>query len=129
MKSKTKDAGDTSAASGGTSKSPSKAQVAAQVVKARNLVAQVVWLVCVIAALVLAIAALLFAVKANDGNDLVKFVKDFADDIDLGVFDLSSGIKQFHGHNALIKTALLNYGVGAIVYLIIGRILERIIKP
>ena len=95
----------------------------------RTRIAQVVWLLCVVAALFLALGALCVALDFNQDNALVKFVLDGADAVDLGVFSREDGIKQFTGSNAETKNALFNWGIGAIVYLIVGRILERVIRP
>ncbi len=97
------------------------------VVRAR--LAQVVWLLCVLAALVLAVGALLVALKANRDNDLVSWVLSAADRVDLGVFSRDAGIKDFTGENAGVKNALFNWGLGAIVWLVVGRILDRLIRP
>jgi hypothetical protein len=99
----------------------------ANAVRART--AQLVWLACVLCALVCALGALLIALKANTGNDLVVFVKDAADTVDLGVFDRNDGILKFEGANAATKNALVNWGIAAVVWLVIGRILDRIIRP
>ncbi len=104
-----------------------KAKAGADLVRLR--LAQLVWLVCVLAALVLAIGALLVALKANNDNDLVKWMLDAADKLDLTVFDRANGIKDFTGKNAEVKEALLNWGLAAIVWLIAGRIVDRIIRP
>lgn len=101
----------------------------ASVNKARTTVARLVWLIFLVFALVLAGAALLITLEANPRNNLVEFVLNFADGIDLGIFNLENPIKEFDGDNAEKKTALLNYGIGAIVYLVIGRIAERLIRP
>ena len=93
------------------------------------IIAQIVWLLCVVAALLLALGALCIALDFNQDNALVKFVLDGADAVDLGVFSREDGIKQFTGSNAETKNALFNWGIGAIVYLIVGRILERVIRP
>ena len=70
-----------------------KAKAATDVVRLR--IAQLVWLVCVVAALILAAGALLIALgDANTDNDLVKFVLDVADKLDLGVFDREDGVKR-----------------------------------
>ncbi len=95
----------------------------------RTRIAQVVWLVCVVAALFLALGALCVALDFNQDNALVQFVLDGADAVDLGVFSREDGIKQFTGSNAETKNALFNWGIGAIVWLIVGRILERVIRP
>ena len=99
------------------------------VAQIRTILARVVWALFVVFALVLALAALLIALDANADNSLVEFIKGFADSVDLGVFDLDNPIKSFGGDNAETKTALFNYGIGAIAYLIVGRILERLIRP
>jgi hypothetical protein len=95
----------------------------------RTRLAQVIWLVAVICALFLAVGALLIALDANQDNALVSFVLDTADAIDLGVFSRDNGIFTFDGKDAATKSALANWGLGAVAYLIVGRILERIIRP
>jgi hypothetical protein len=95
----------------------------------RARLAQLVWLVCVLCALVLALGALLVALKANTDNALVVFVKDAANTVDLGVFDRRDGVLVFKGDNAATKNALVNWGLAAVVWLVIGRILDRIIRP
>ena len=52
-----------------------------------------------------------------------------ADFVDLGVFSREDGIKQFRGQGAEVKNALFNWGLGAIAWLVVGRILDRIVKP
>lgn len=95
----------------------------------RVRLAQVVWLVCVLAALFLAVGALCIALDANRDNALVKFILDVANAVDLGVFSRTDGIKQFTGENAATKNALFNWGLCAIAWLVIGRILDRVIRP
>jgi hypothetical protein len=97
--------------------------------RVRTRVAQVVWLLFVVCALFLAVGALLVALDANVDNPLVAFVLDGADAVDLGVFSRDNGIKQFTGANADTKNALFNWGIGAIAYLVVGRIVDRIIRP
>ncbi len=86
-------------------------------------------LVCALAALFLAVGALLVALDANQDNALVKFVLETADKLDLGVFSRSDGIKEFTGKDAATKNALVNWGLGAIAWLVVGRVLERLIRP
>jgi hypothetical protein len=95
----------------------------------RTRVAQVVWLVCVLAALVLALGALCIALDFNQDNTLVKAILDAADAVDLGVFSRTDGVKQFSGENRETLNALVNWGLAAIVWLVVGRILDRIIRP
>lgn len=91
----------------------------------RNLIASIVWLVAVLAAVVLALGALLYALDAtNPDNGVVQFfigtgkrlVGPFAN-----VFEFGKGESG--------KEHLVNWGLAAVVYLIIGKVLDRIIRP
>jgi hypothetical protein len=95
----------------------------------RARLAQLIWLVAVVCALFLAVGALLVALDANQDNALVKLVLDVADFVDLDVFSRDNGIFTFDGQDAATKSALANWGLGAIAYLVVGRILERIVRP
>ncbi len=95
----------------------------------RSRIASVVWLVAVVCALILAVGALLIALKANQDNAIVSFVLGAADRLDLGVFSRQEGIFTFDGKNAATKDALVNWGIGAIAYLVVGKILDRVIRP
>jgi len=95
----------------------------------RTLVGQVVWIVAVVCALFLAVGALCIALDANRGNELVEFVLRGADVVSVGIFSLEDGIKTFVGVNSDVKNALVNYGIGAVAYLVVGRVLERVIRP
>jgi hypothetical protein len=100
--------------------------------KLRIILSRVVWFIFVTCALVLAVSALLITVDANDKNSLVKLFYDIADGVDLGFFDLDKPIKEFTDGSEdanLRKTALFNYGIGAILYLIVGRVVEKLIHP
>jgi len=106
------------------------ARAAATTVRTR--LAQLIWLVCVLAALVLAAGALFVALKANPDNALVKLVLDTADRLDLGVFSRGAdGVFHWTGHSdaAATKNAIVNWGLAALVWLVAGKILERIIRP
>lgn len=104
-----------------------RASSAATAVRAR--LAQVIWLICVLCALALAFGALLIALNAEKDNALVSFVLDVASAVDLGVFDRNAGVFDFAGENGETKNALVNWGLGAIAWLIVGRILDRLIRP
>lgn len=106
-----------------------KAEVQMKSASWRVRLAQVVWLVFVVAALFLAVGALCVALGANRDNGLVKFVLDGANAVDLGIFSRHNGIKEFTGSNADTKNALFNWGLGAIAWLVVGRILERVVRP
>lgn len=101
------------------------------VAQVRTRVAQVVWLLFVVAAVFLAVGALCIALGFDKNNPLVAFILDGANFFDLDIFSKAKGegIKTFHGSNADVKNALFNWGIGAIVYLIVGRIVVRIIQP
>lgn len=105
------------------------AQRSLGVARARSTAARVVWVFCLVVALVLATAAFTFALDANDKNGLVRLLRDLADFFDLGVFDLQNPVKDWDGENGRVKTALFNYGLAAVVYLVVGRLLERLIRP
>ena len=106
-----------------------KAVVAGTGRRLRTGLAQVVWVAAVVCALFLAVGALLIALDANRDNALVSFVLDGADALDLGVFSRQNGVFTFDGSDAATKNALANWGLGAIAYLVVGRILERLIRP
>lgn len=89
----------------------------------RSKIASVVWLIAVICALFLAVGALLVALKMNPDNAIVAFILDGADLLDLGEF------KEYDGKNAAVKEALTNWGIAAVIYLVIGKILDRVIRP
>ena len=118
---------DTGAEASGTSGTPGRG--AKTVYRVRMVLAQVVWLLFLVAAMFLAVGALLIALDANQNNDLVKFVLAGADRVDLGIFSRDNGIKQFTGDNAETKNALFNWGLGAAAWLFVGRILDRLIRP
>lgn len=95
----------------------------------RTRIAQLLWLVCVVFALFLAVGALTYALDANPDNGLVDFVRTWANRVDLGVFSQENGIKEFVGKNSDIKNALFNWGLGAVFWLVLGRILDRVVRP
>lgn len=89
----------------------------------RTKLASAVWLVAVVCALFLAVGALFVALKMNPDNAIVGFVLDGAELLDLGEF------KEFEGKNAKVKSALTNWGIAAVIYLVVGRVLDRLIRP
>lgn len=100
--------------------------------KVRTRVAQLVWVVSVVFALVLALGALCVALKANPDNALVDFILKSADKLDLGVFSRTKdGVYHATGntHAAHTKNAIVNWGLAAVVWLVGGQIVSRIIKP
>ncbi|HET6625836.1 MAG TPA: hypothetical protein VFG63_05565 [Nocardioidaceae bacterium] len=107
---------------------PTAQKVKAGSLSVRSKIASLIWLVAVVCALFLAVGALLIALNANQENSIVKFVLDGADLLD-GPFSRDNGIFTFDGKDAETKSALVNWGIAAVVYLIIGKIVDRIIRP
>jgi hypothetical protein len=108
------------------------AQVKAVADQVRSRIAQVVWLLGVLAALILAAGALCVALKANDDNGLVKFVLDTADKLDFGVFSTGKdGVFHWKGNTdaSHTKNAVVNWGLAAVVWLVAAKIVERIVRP
>lgn len=112
-----------------TGRAVTRRSIGSGVATARTYVGRLVWLVCLLAALVLAVGALLITLKANQDNRLVKAVLDLADSADLGLFGRRNGIKEFTGSDAATKNALFNWGIGALAWLVVGRLLDRVIRP
>jgi hypothetical protein len=107
-------------------------QLGATVTLVRARAAQVIWVVCVVAALFLAAGALCVSLKANGDNSLVKFLEQTADKLDFGVFSRGKdGVAHFKGHSqaALTKNALVNWGLAAVVWLVGGHIVQRVVRP
>jgi hypothetical protein len=111
-----------------TRRRASGASIKAGADAARTRIASLVWLVAVVCALFLAIGALLIALDANEKNAIVKFVLQGAGLLD-GPFNRSNGVFTFAGKDAAVKDALVNWGIAAVVYLMIGKILDRLIRP
>lgn len=91
--------------------------------RVRSWLASLVWLVAVVCALFLAVGALLVALRMNQDNTLVSFVLDTARKLDFGSF------KEYSGKSAATKSALTNWGIAAVIYLVAGKILDRVIRP
>jgi hypothetical protein len=98
-----------------------KVKTGADAVRAR--VASLIWLVAVLCALTLAVGALVVALKMNQDNGIVSFITSAAHKIDFGDF------KKFTGSGSAVKGALVNWGIAAVIYLVVGKVLDRIIRP
>jgi hypothetical protein len=96
----------------------------------RAKLARAVRIVFGVLAAILALGALLVVLRdnINESNSVVKLITDVADAIS-GPFSRDDGIFDFTGKNAESKNALLNWGIAAIVYLLIGRFLSNAIAP
>lgn len=93
--------------------------------KIRNLIASIVWLLAVVGSVILALGALLYALDAaNRANEIVDFFISTGERL-VGPFDT---VFKF-GRNEDGKEHLVNWGLAAVVYLIVGKVLDRIIRP
>jgi hypothetical protein len=97
--------------------------VGSGVKRLRNLVASLVWLIAVLAAAVLALGALFTALdQANQSNEIVRWVLERGHDL-VGPF------KDLFRLETAKNTLLVNWGIAALVYLIVGKIIERFVRP
>ena len=94
----------------------------------RARIASLVWLLAVICALFLAVGALLVALQVNQDNAVVSVILGAADKLGLGLFSRKHGIVTFDGKDAPIKDALVNWGLGAIAYLVAGKMVDRLVR-
>ena len=98
----------------------------------RNRIASVVWLLAVVAAIILAAGALLIALDANQDNAIVEWVLDAAHAIDgpfWKVFEFTEENARGQVVTDETKEALVNWGLAAVAYLVVGRFLDRVIRP
>lgn len=98
--------------------------------RVRLVTARVILLVFTFTAAMLALGALLVALRhnINTDNPVVEAIIRFCDLVD-GPFGRDTGIFQFHGANEVAKEALVNWGIAALVYLLVGRLLARVVRP
>ena len=96
----------------------------------RAQLARLIRIVFGVLAAILALGALLVVLRSNinEDNAVVQFITDVADAIS-GPFSLQDGVFDFSGKNATAKNALLNWGIAAVVYLVIGRVLSNLVAP
>jgi len=96
----------------------------------RTQAARAVRIVFTVLATILALGAVLVVLRSNinEQNTIVKLITDVADAVS-GPFSLNDGIFAFTGKNAVAKNALTNWGIAAIAYLFIGRVLSNAIAP
>jgi hypothetical protein len=99
----------------------------------RLRLASAIWMAAVLAAVMLCLGALLVALDANMDNSLVSAVLDLDRAIDgpfWKVFDFYTETKSgAQGAPDEVKNHLVNWGLAAAGYLIVGRLLDRLIRP
>ena len=99
---------------------------------ARRGVATTVWLLAVLAALILAAGALVVALDLDRRGSFVDVLLSTADTLDVvGVLDEvgPDGKGQAARQDALARTVLVNWGLCAVAYLVVGKVFDRLIRP
>ncbi|GAB3663972.1 hypothetical protein GCM10027596_27800 [Nocardioides korecus] len=96
----------------------------------RAQAARIVKIVFTVLATILALGAILVVLRSNinENNAIVKLITDIAEAVS-GPFSRTNGIFDFSGKNAVPKNALLNWGLAAIVYLVLGRVISNLLAP
>ncbi len=97
--------------------------------RVRSVLATVIWVVAVAAAAILAIGALLIVLDFNRQNGFVEFITDTADNLNfLGTLkEFQEGGKK--GGVDVTKTVLVNWGICAVVWIVLGKVIERLVRP
>ena len=107
-----------------TTEKPAKEKKPVDANQVRSWLATAIWALAVIAALIMAGGALAVSLDFNEKNAIVKFVTDTADNL-----KIFGDFKTFKGSNHEVKDVLVNNGIYAILYLVVGKILDRLIRP
>ena len=104
--------------------------IASRGAEARAGLARVVEVAFTLVAAFLVLAAILVAVRdnINADNPLVKLVINIAETFD-GPLSRTDGILQFDGKHKVTQDALFNWGIAAALWLVVGRIVGKIIRP
>ncbi len=96
----------------------------------RNVAASAIWVAAVLCALTLAVGALLIALNFNRDNAIVNLITQAADTIDFGEFkQFEAGKSKASQESALVKSVMVNWGIAAIIYLVIGKVADRLLRP
>jgi hypothetical protein len=94
----------------------------------RTKVADTVWLVAVLCAAVLAIGALLVLLGANADNAVVTWFTDGATRL-AGPLNTVFEFRTDDGSPAEVKNTVVNWGVAALAFLGVGRLVQRLLRP
>jgi hypothetical protein len=95
--------------------------VAAAAVGTLSIVARIIWLIAGLVALVIVAGIVFVVLKANPGNSIVSTVHDAAKFL-VGPFD---GIFKPNDHRLAVA---IDWGLAAIVYLFVGRLIARLLR-
>ena len=102
-------------------RSRTQADLRALAGKTMTIAASVIRIVTVIFAAVLVIHVVLTVTAANPANGITVFFRDLADQLTLGIGDL------FLPASETLKV-ILNYGLAAVVWIVIGLVLSRVLN-
>jgi hypothetical protein len=104
------------------------AKVGSDAVRAR--VASIVWIVAVVCAVIVVLGAILVALGSGvrTGNPVVQFINDTADAL-AGPFGKMFSYQKDNGKPDVVQNTVLGYGIAAVVYLVVGKIVSRVIHP
>ena len=86
-----------------------------------NLLARIIWLLAGLVALVIVAGIVFVVLEANPGNSIVAAVHDAAKFL-VGPFD---GIFKPTDHRLAVA---VNWGLAAVVYLFVGRLVARLLR-
>ena len=89
----------------------------------RARLATAVWLAAAACSMVLAVGALLAALRVGGGHVVVDAVRGAARTLDLGT------LTSYAGEDALVRERLTSWGAAAVVYLVVGAVLDRLVRP
>lgn len=103
-------------------------RIAVGVADVRARIASLVWMIAVACAVFLFLGALLIALKANPDNSIRNFLVGGAELFD-GPLSRDNGLFTFDGAHAATKSVLVNWGLAGVIYLVVGSILRRVIRP
>ena len=95
--------------------------VAGAALGAASLVARIVWLAAVLVAVVIVAGIAFVVLKANMDNSIVSWIHDAAKFL-VGPFD---GIFKPHDHRLAVA---INWGIAALVYLLVARLVVRLLR-
>ena len=105
----------------------------------RARIATVIWMVAVFAALALAVGALCVALKVDFSNSALNGLASLCDMLDFGSFKTFAGemkldtflakLDSVKPNDYPVKTVLMSWGAAAVIWLVVGKILDKLLRP
>ena len=105
----------------------------------RTRIATVIWMIAVFAALALAVGALCVALKVDFNNSALNGLASLCDVLDFGSFKTFAGemkldaflstLDKVKPNDYPVKTVLMSWGAAAVIWLVVGKILDKLIRP